>query len=584
MRRVLTLRSALILTAAAALFLCASAAERASATMPGGTDVIHVPMSWCILSQSPAATNPNVTDEFSLVTDTTTSAVIWRRHERPTDHIYMPAATISLRSAINNAWGGFTFPVFSDPLTDVQTPGDIRGDVPMDTTTLVHACEQQYANAGRAGIGITAVNVNRFEDANGPSNQTGYGTFSSKCTNGVCTYEGFIVVTDNHYLYPTVTGHPFVSDPFDELVGHEMGHALGLDAGFDSYDASGHSTNPTALMYPSAQDNDHNGRVDNTGIDATEAATLRAHALMVPGHEVDPAGTFVPGPALAMRLLTARNQGLRPNLDLAALTVQLDRKSKRVVVGQRLWGLLPCKSRTPVDYDYLLDLDHSVTTGASPVGLSRLRIPSQVHGADLVVRATVAGCHASGRAWVAKGGRLSPLRRGAFTIHVQTVRATTPDFPFPPFRTPPPAQHVVALWNTIDFSVRNLALPKPVRAKVPIGAAAVVASGGKARDRFPALNRGATFVLASPSFPHCFPAGTGTPGGTVQISFDGLRPNREIHALLGPELVLRGVMTDAKGAGQIAFPIPRGATPGAHLVTIGHDGLAITADCTLIVH
>jgi hypothetical protein len=89
--------------------------------------------------------------------------------------------------------------------------------------------------------------------------------------------------------------------------------------------------------------------------------------------------------------------------------------------------------------------------------------------------------------------------------------------------------------------------------------------------------------ITAPRFPHCFPAGTGKAGGTVQIAFEGLRPNREIHALLGPELVLHGVKTDATGSGRISFPIPAGTRPGKHLVTIGHNGLAITADCTLTV-
>jgi hypothetical protein len=57
----------------------------------------------------------------------------------------------------------------------------------------------------------------------------------------------------------------------------------------------------------------------------------------------------------------------------------------------------------------------------------------------------------------------------------------------------------------------------------------------------------------------------------------------EIHAPLGPNLVLRGVNTDANGAGRIALPIQRGTRAGLHLVTIGHDQLALAADCTATV-
>src|SRR5262249_19751259 len=206
-------RTVLLLTLLLLAALGAGAAERASATVPGGTNILHVPMSWCILQESPAWTAPAVTDEVTLIADTTTDSVIWRRHERPTDHMYTPLASISLRSAINNAWGTFNFPHFNDPLTDVGTAGDARSDVAADITSLYNACQSQYAAAGRGGIGITAINVNRFEDASHAQiNQTGYGGYSSSCTGAICTYEGYIVVTDNHYLYPTVPGHPFTSD------------------------------------------------------------------------------------------------------------------------------------------------------------------------------------------------------------------------------------------------------------------------------------------------------------------------------------------------------------------------------------
>jgi hypothetical protein len=567
--------------------LCAGAGERAGATVPGGTNILHVPMSWCILQESPAWTSPNVMDEVTLIVDSTTDSVIWRRHERPTDHVYTPLASISLRSAINNTWGGFTFPHFADPLTDVTTPGDVRSDLAADTTALYNACQGAYAAAGHGGIGITAINANRFEDASGAQiNQTGFGMWSINCPAGVCTYEGSIYVTDNHYLYPTVPGHPFfANDPYDEVVAHETGHALGLN----------HSTDTTDVMYPTARDNNGDGRIDNLGLSAAEVTTLRASAMKVPGLEIDPAGNFVPGPILSMRRMTGpRKQTLAANLNLAALTVSLNQSAKRLIVGQRLWGLLPCRSTTtPVDYDYLLDLDNKPATGASQTTLTQLGIPVSVRGADLIARATIVGsgkpgpnfrtCQQTVKAWVIRDGSAVPLPRSLITIHVQTVRTSTPDNPFPPFKGRLRPPRVLDLFNTLDFSLPIRLLPTPIRAKVPFRAGAVLVANGKPRDRFPIRDRPAVYVLQAPSFPHCYPAGTAKPGGSVPIKYEGLRPNREIHALLGPQLVLRGVNTDANGAGQIQFPIPRNASPGNHLVTIGHDGLALTADCTLTV-
>jgi hypothetical protein len=306
--------------------------------------------------------------------------------------------------------------------------------------------------------------------------------------------------------------------------------------------------------------------------------------MQVPGLEIDPAGTFVPGPVLSMRRMTGpRRQALRADLNLAAVTVTLDRTAKRLIIGERLWGLLPCKSHAPVDYAFLADLDNKAATGASATTLSGLGIPAPTRGADLVARASVVGCRATVRAWRIEGGRAVPITKSVIGIHIQTVRTTTPDDPFPPFKKRPGPPQPLDLYNTIDFSISNNALPTPVRPNVPFGVAAVVVAERKPRNRFPQTDRPARFILQAPRYPHCFPAGPGKAGDKVPITFEGLRPSREIHALLGPQLVLRGVKTNASGGGRIQFPIPQGTRPGNHLVTIGHNGLAITADCTIRV-
>ncbi len=90
---------ALILT----LCLAPSGRETRAAGAWGGQDLYHVPMSWCIVIGSPAQASPNILG-LNGTLDTNTDAVIWRRHERPTDNIYLSQAGISLRSAINDTW------------------------------------------------------------------------------------------------------------------------------------------------------------------------------------------------------------------------------------------------------------------------------------------------------------------------------------------------------------------------------------------------------------------------------------------------------------------------------------------------
>jgi hypothetical protein len=92
------------------------------------------------------------------------------------------------------------------------------------------------------------------------------------------------------------------------------------------------------------------------------------------------------------------------------------------------------------------------------------------------------------------------------------------------------------------------------------------------------------FDLTPPVFAHCFPQGDGQVGDKVVVKFDGLTSfaNKTFHALLGPKLVATGLI-GADGTGEVSLPIPVGTTQGNHLVTIGPDGAALTADCTVTV-
>jgi hypothetical protein len=68
----------------------------------------------------------------------------------------------------------------------------------------------------------------------------------------------------------------------------------------------------------------------------------------------------------------------------------------------------------------------------------------------------------------------------------------------------------------------------------------------------------------------------------VVFDTEGLRPNTGVHGLIGPRLVFRGT-TDDMGAGMFEFVIPDDTEPGFHLITIGNDATALTADCAMHV-
>jgi len=81
------------------------------ATNPNDTRCsIELPLRWCALQGSLAEENPSSQAEPGQPTDTT-SLALWRRHERPSDRIYIPQARVTLRSALDRTMRSDQFPV-----------------------------------------------------------------------------------------------------------------------------------------------------------------------------------------------------------------------------------------------------------------------------------------------------------------------------------------------------------------------------------------------------------------------------------------------------------------------------------------
>jgi hypothetical protein len=534
-----------------------------------GQNTLHVPASWCIVVGSPAQAAPNVAG------DTATDDVIWRRHERPTDAIYINQAGITFRSAINNAWTVLDFPQLTDADTAVATAGDVRGDTPgTEFNALINACDTAYNGIGRAGIGVTIVNAGLFHDAAGA--YVGIGGWAG-CSQaaGVCTtpFNGLVMVIDNHYLHPSVPvrtwpdgGGPFgVTDSLDIVTGHELGHSLSLP----------HRAGATNLMNPGVADNNSDGDVDNIGLDAGEVTALRASALNVPGLEQDPPGVIVPASVVAHRIPdeVRETKDLPAHLDLASVRVAFDEGKQEVSLTSQLFGPLP-KETAGLRYGFLIDTD-GAKTGASPEQLAKLGLADmRFEGADLVAMAEVRGQTVAGRVWSVRGGTVTELSAG-FRFELQSMVL------YPLWITPPPRgarTDGVAIHNLIGLTLSNRLTGVKMGGSVRVQAV----TGDRRKPVTDYLAEGRKFTLERPSFPHCFPAGDVRPGETVAVRLEGLKPEAVIHGLLGPRLIFRGE-TDAAGGGTIKLEIPKDATYGLHLVTVGHDKTALTADCVVNV-
>lgn len=563
-------------------FLPASVSHAAG--MWNGQDILHVPISWCIVQGSPAEAAPNVAG------DTTTDALIWRRHERPTDEIYDDVSGISFRSAINTVWGsgGLSFPIIPDPDTTFGVPGDMRGeDVNVfgaEFNQMQNDCDVAWANLGQAGLGITAVNAGLFH--NGAGNYVGIigwgGCVQNVGNPGVCItpYDGVVTVIDNHYLFPTVpdrtfpdgSGNQFVlTDPFDALTGHEFGHAMSLP----------HRNSLTALMNPGMVDNNGDGQTDNIGLNSTEVAAARAAALLVNGLEIDPPNVFLPGTVVAANLPDPkRNRDLPAHLDLSALRATLDTQAETFSLGQRLFGLVP-EAAAGQSHWFLIDND-GPTRGATADQLRSLGVPeTDFPGADVVIRADVKGPKVTGGA----GWRLVDGQPKVITPSIKFDLLALVMHPhFAALRKPgpividqiKPVHHIVSV--SLPASLAGVSRGQAFNVH-----ALVENDSARAADRLDSKEgRGTPVKLDFPSFPHCFPQGKAQPGGTVKVDFDGLAPSRGYHALLGARMAGRG-MADLNGGGSVSLEIPKDTAPGLHLVTIGTDLTALTADCTVIV-
>ena len=574
-----------------------------------GQDTIHIPMSWCAVNGSPAVSSPNVPNPPNP-SDTTTDAILWRNHERPTDNIWLPQAGITLRSAINNVWTGFNFPQINDPDQPdaTHTNRGIVGDVldpsidQTQMTNMINACRTAYSTNGHAGVGITIVNVNLMHDSNGLYNfAAGFGRHST--TGGV--YTGDIVVIDNHYTFPGIAdpSNPSVAaplsgpannpsfnrfaltDPFDQLVGHEVGHTVGLHNGFDSYTTNHRTDDSHKLMFccPTMRDNNGDGFVDNIALDnptpptPSEVNTARTIALTIPHIEKDPPNQIIDGNNVETIMVDQSNgtNNIPSYIDLSAERIVLDTKENNIHFGQELKGIIPIDAKD-LTYWTLVDTDNNAKTGANDSLLKNIGIPiSNFSGAEILMKVTATGNNTNGSVWKYIKGDLIRLPDTAFKIdriqmngivdYASPSRAFTKEFP---------------MNNIVSVMLNNIY--SQIELNKPFNVATASIDESILDNKNNTHTFSSNFILQPNSFPHCFAQSDATIGKNVTINVEGLKPHSNIHGLLGPIAVFHGVTNETGGA-SIQFPIPKDTTSGLHLVTIGIDDTALTADCEVNV-
>jgi hypothetical protein len=544
-----------------------------------GQDIIKVPVSWCVVRGSPSFEHPNIPNPPGGA-DQTTDDVLSRRDERTTDKIYINPAGIAFRSAINSAaHTSLHFPNIADP-NSVGSPGNLTlSNLGDEYVQMLNECERAWENMtidhSGVSIGIIAINLRLFVSGLGQEIDTiGIG----KCTpdvSGLCnsSYDGHLAVVDNYFMIPGISSGRYNNDPFDQALGHELGHTLSLQH---------RNGDINALMNTNQQHNGPSGTVSNIWISDNEISNLRNSASVVPGIERDPTNQLIQGNTVqSLRVDNVHEtKDLKPYEDISSVKVTLDKRENTSAFSQQLFGLLPEKIKGNLRYWTLIDLDNNKNSGSNATLMQRIGVPlTKFSGTDLVLLTEANGTNIMGNAWTIKGNTITAMPKNLIRSDIQTM---TVHLDTAGMKRKKLNENQIPLYNSITSIINNAG--NLVKLNNPISMQALIESNGTVVDRLDneTNNRGKTLELEQPFFPQCSINGNPTVGKIITVSATGLTPNNNVLALLGTRLVGSGTTGD-KGDTQIRFEIPMDTNPGLHLITVGVDNTALEADCSLTV-
>jgi len=557
-----------------------------------GADTIHVPIAWCAVNGSQAVVSPNIPNPWGGV-DTTTDEVLWRRHERVSDNIYINPAGISFRSAINDALHtSLNFPIISDPDPTLGSIGNVTKEdfLRREFKQVINECDSEWENRSKSGTvnGIPTINIRRFVHSDGIEDEDLIGTSLCKKdpSTGSCRvpYDGYAFVIDNFYTAYGASGG-WNNDPFDQNLGHELGHALGLN----------HRDAPYALMNTSQQENGPGGTVNNIALDSAEIITARSNAVLVPGTEIDPNNNVFQG--VVVRSIKVdnveENETLLPYQDLSSVKVTFDKKQNITAIDQQLFGLIPknilYNNESSTQYWTLIDLDNNTKTGGNQTILQDIGVPpTKFLGADLVLLGEVdennnltKSNNIRGSSWVftQQGQNMTLLPSNMSRFNKETAIL---ELHYRNKTTPLSEMDGLPIYDTISVKLNNSG--NLVSINKPFSIQAIISYNGTIVDRLndQTEDEGSSLILTQPFFPQCFINETAERGKNATIYVSGLLPNSNVHALIGPRFIANGTTTDF-GNIKIDFTVPNDTNDGLHLITVGVDNTALTADCEIIV-
>ncbi len=575
------------------------------------SQVFSVPVRWCVVADdangngrvdpgeqgAPAFTNPGNVGEVDV------DNVLWRRHERPSDNIFIPEAQITFRSGIYNIVEDpiLRFPIIPDP--DPNPTGDAfwqYGDIldPNDSgfeyNAAYNACVDAWRDQhGVEDIGIVIINANHMRDLTGDSNP------------GVATFPGRrMVLRDNAYLLP---GSPLFGtyetptdvtpgDHVDKHVAHEIGHGLaGLRHTCSNqnlmtqrrYDPSGDDlvdnihlstsinqvTNPGPNGRECAVPTDPtiNPDPDDTTASVNQIQALRDAAQAAPGCKI--AGTDTDCTHRSDIRADRIKDAVLAFTDLSTFTATDEMEFVKLIhepmgaLSQKHFG-----RKNYFDYYSFIDQDQNDGTGGNAEDLG---VKVRFKGAELAtrVRITRSGKRfiATPTVWRFTGSwKIVKDRRIRASIFKLIAQSET--------RTSHLTDQIIIRMPESVFgaSVSNFRLQAAIISYNP---KKTVLDLLDEDERLP----GRDYRWRSPTFPVCSVTPAFAPrGGQITVNVKGLLANKPVHLIFGDRHIANGNAA-FDGSVKVATAVPADARDGLHLITVGTDNTALTADCVTTV-
>jgi hypothetical protein len=560
-----------------------------------GTNLIEIPVRWCGIKGSPAVENP------AGVGEPDTDNALWRRQERASDRVWLNQGTsITFRSAVlgDTLGPNAHFPIIDDPSATPGQPGDI-----LDPNTgnrsefdaAKNACQAAWnAIPGKTSLtGPIALNARRLVKGDGTENLKGYGEFSYSysgaapniCANppsgNITAVSGAVVVTD----YALVRG----SDPDEQILAHEFGHALSLEHGngrdddndgpFDGdpnytnqCDPSENNTDPQSIMNPIA--------TTAKTITSLQRSRARVMAGKYANAQVDPPLVLFPDETIGDEHVDEINEVSEPSIDINSVALTTHTPTQTTTITHQLIDLLP--GEPSHQFLAFVDLDGDPATGGAPDDLD-LGVPTSFVGAELVTRVVVSyadGIDVTPTLWKFQGGSFVEISDPSIQANIDTtVGGEVPRAQYDSVSI----TFSNAVRGPMGQSIRLQAfaqtpLPLPPPPGVPL---AIPAS----TSEYDVVPGGIDFQLRI--VPAAFPAAgvtplTARPRQAVSLEVVGLIPNAMVKVFFG-DLMVGGGVSDGNGGFRFSFVVPFDSALGERLVTAGNVGTARTGDTSLTV-